>query len=110
MSIKYNINDQEKFKNGQTNNRLHFSTKGSSINSTTITPTTTTTNNTNVAPVKKDKNNQAQKYNFTYDLSIDLRPSMSSILSISLESLSYSKDFDVDCNEISDGSMKMLLC
>ena len=32
MSIKYKIIDQVKFKNGQTNNRLHFSIKGSSIN------------------------------------------------------------------------------
>ena len=70
MSINYKIIDQEKFKNGQTNNQLHCSIKGSTINTTTITPTTvtSTTNTTKVSPVKKDKNNQVQKYKITYDL------------------------------------------
>ena len=33
MSIKYKIVDQVKFKNGQTNNKLHFLVKGSTVNS-----------------------------------------------------------------------------
>ena len=58
----------EKFKNGQTNNQLH-SIKGTTINTTTITSTTvtTTSNTTKVAPVKKNKNNQVQKYKITND-------------------------------------------
>ena len=69
MSIKCTIIDQEKFKNGQTNNQL-YSIKDTTINTTTITSTTVTTNSntTKVAPVKKNKNNQVQKYKITNDL------------------------------------------
>ena len=68
ISIKCTIIDQEKFKNGQTNNQLH-SIKDTIINTTTITSTTVTTNSntTKVAPVKKNKNNQVQKYKITND-------------------------------------------